>query len=157
MKEKPLKHFVLAFLLALACYAIFYPAIEHRRNRQGPWEVTFNVSAEGMPGILIQQSKLAISNIQVTFPDQVLAQTNTSRTLFFEEPKPVPYDLPFGKCVFMDTTFLPGTVTFDMFGHEIELLPRALIVDRQDHPWLPDSNIQLHPATEPKMPKPAGR
>ena len=35
----------------------------------------------------------------------------------------------------MDTTFLPGTLTFQFFGHEIELLPRVLVLDRQEHPW----------------------
>jgi hypothetical protein len=43
----------------------------------------------------------------------------------------------------MDTTFMPGTVTFELFGHEIELLPRALIIDRQDHPWQRDAAITL--------------
>jgi hypothetical protein len=43
----------------------------------------------------------------------------------------------------MDTTFLPGTLTFELFSHEIELLPRALIIDRQDHPWQPDAMIIL--------------
>ena len=64
-------------------------------------------------------------------------------TLLFAQPRPVPYEVPFGKCVFMDTTFMPGTVTFDLFGHEIELLPRALIIDRQDHPWQRDAAITL--------------
>jgi len=35
----------------------------------------------------------------------------------------------------MDTTFLPGTVAFQLFGHEIELLPRVLIIDHEEHPW----------------------
>ncbi len=47
----------------------------------------------------------------------------------------------------MDTTFLPGTVTFELFGHEIELLPRALIIDRQEHAWQPNAAINLPPAT----------
>jgi len=64
-------------------------------------------------------------------------------TLIFREPRPVPYSVPFGKCVFMDTTFLPGTVTFQLFGHEIELLPRVLIIDHAEHPWLSHSTLSL--------------
>jgi hypothetical protein len=45
----------------------------------------------------------------------------------------------------MDLRFLPGTVTFQLYGHEVELLPRALMIDRQEHPWKPDSVINLHP------------
>jgi len=76
-------------------------------------------------------------------------------TLLFAQPQPVPYEVPFGKCVFMDTTFLPGTVTFELFGHEIELLPRALIIDRQEHSWQPDLAISLpHAPSAPLTAKP---
>jgi hypothetical protein len=47
----------------------------------------------------------------------------------------VPFDVPFGKCVFMDTTFLPGTLAFELFGHEIQLIPRVLTIDKQEQPW----------------------
>ena len=53
----------------------------------------------------------------------------------FTQPLQVPYEVPFGQCIFMDTTFLPGTLTFRMFGHELELLPRTLVVDHQEQPW----------------------
>ena len=64
----------------------------------------------------------------------------------------MPYEVPFGNCVFMDTTFLPGTITFQLFGHEIELLPRVLVIDRQEHPWRPDTAIALprQPAAPPQ-------
>ncbi len=96
-----------------------------------------------MPTIVIAQPKLAIANVQIRFAGETPRPTNTPVTLVFSEPKPVPYEVPFGRCVFMDTTFLPGTATFQLFGHEIELLPRALIIDRQDHPWQPDATITL--------------
>ena len=143
-----LKHFILAFLLALVFYALFYYSIEHRRIRKGPWEVTFTNSVTGLPLVVVNQHKLAITNYQVMFSDQPTPPTTAMGTLFFSQPQPVPYPVPFGKCVFMDTTFLPGTVTFELFGHEIELLPRALIIDRQEHIWLSDSMITLHPMTE---------
>lgn len=143
-----LRHFILAFVLALVCYALFYYSIEHRRIRKGPWEVTFTYNAAGTPIMTVNQPKLAITNYQIIFPDQPLPSTNALGKLLFSQPQPVPYPVPFGKCIFMDTTFLPGTVTFQLFGHEIELLPRALIVDHQEHPWVADSTLTLHPVPE---------
>jgi hypothetical protein len=96
-----------------------------------------------VPGIVINQPKLGITNVQISFADEIQPATNSAVTLYFRQPKPVPYTVPFGNCVFMDTTFLPGKVTFQLFGHEIELLPRVLVIDRQEHSWRPDTNIAL--------------
>ena len=38
---------------------------------------------------------------------------------------------------------LPGTATFELFGHEIQLLPRVLIIDRREYPWRPNATITL--------------
>ena len=140
-----MKHFLLAFLLAVICYAFFYHNIEHRRTRKGPWVVTFTNDVNGNPAMLINQPKLAITNVQVVFSDQKLDPGFSPVSLLFNQPRPVPYPLPFGKCVFMDTTFLPGSVTLQLYDHEIELLPRVLVIDRQEHPWLSHSTITLHP------------
>jgi hypothetical protein len=136
------RHFLLAFLLALVGYALFYQLIEHRRTRKGPWQVMFTNSATGPPAIIINQSTLGITNVQISFPGE-RATNAPSATLLFGQPKPVPYGVPFGECVFMDTTFQPGTVTFRLFGHEIELLPRVLIVDHEEWPWKPNGVIAL--------------
>ena len=174
--DRPVKHFIFALLLALASYVVFYQAIEHRRTRKGPWQVTFTHSEAGAPAIVIDQPRLAITNVQLSFPGDSLPITNSTSafafdharpespvtnnqspiaTLLFDQPRPVPYEVPFGKCVFMDTTFLPGTITFELFGHEIELLPRALIIDRHDHPWQPGAAITLPRAqAAPDQPKP---
>jgi hypothetical protein len=141
----PVKHLILAFLLALAGYIVFYQAIEYRRIRKGPWRVTFTRNAAGAPLILIDQPKLAITNVQLSFAGEPLPATNRPVTLVFDQPRPVPYAVPFGNCVFMDTTFLPGTVTFQLFGHEIELLPRVLVLDREEHRWQSGASITLSP------------
>jgi hypothetical protein len=140
-----LKHFVLAFLLAAICYAFFYSKIENRRTRKGPWEITFTNDAAGNPSLVINEPKLAITNAQITFTNQRLTVPLSPATMVFQQPRPVPYAVPFGKCVFMDTTFLPGTVTLEVFNHQLELLPRVLVIDRQEHPWLSESTITLHP------------
>src|SRR5579859_3315220 len=97
--DGPLKHFLLAFLLALICYAFFYRNIESRRTRKGPWDVTFTNDAAGNPTLVINQHRLAITNSQVVFTNQHLAGAFTPATLVFSQPRPVPYDVPFGKCV----------------------------------------------------------
>jgi hypothetical protein len=141
--EGTARHFILAFLLALIGYIVCYQAIEYRRTRKGPWHVTFTTNPGGVPAILISQPKLAITNVQISFAPVTPLPTNLPVTLTFAQPRPVPYEVPFGKCIFMDTTFLPGTVTLDLFGHEIELLPRVLVIDRKEYPWQPNAMIGL--------------
>jgi len=146
--DGPLKHFILAFLLALICYVFFYHTIEGRRTRKGPWQITFAKDNNGNPALLINEPRLAITNVQIVFIERTVPASFAPTTRIFSEPRPVPFDVPFGKCVFMDTTFLPGTVTLRVFDHEIELLPRVLVVDRQEHPWLSESTITLHPIAQ---------
>jgi hypothetical protein len=146
--DGPLKHFVFAFLIALLCYGILYRVIENRRTRKGPWEVRFTYNSKGSPTLVIDQHKLAITNIDIIFTDEPAPSADALTTMVFSQARPVPYDVPFGKCVFMDTTFLPGTVTFELFGHEIELLPRVLMIDHEERPWLSNHPITLYPVRE---------
>jgi hypothetical protein len=141
--EGAAKHFILAFVLALAGYIVCYQLIEHRRTRHGPWQITFTAAPGDVPLLVINQPSLGITNVQLTFPETPQASTSVPTTLSFGQPKPVPYDLPFGKCVFMDTTFLPGTLTLQVFQHEIELLPRVLVVDRLEHRWQSSTRLAL--------------
>ena len=150
--ESTARHFILAFLLALVGYIVCYQSIEHRRARNGPWRVTFKRGNGEVPTIVIDQPKLAITNLQVRFAGEALPGTNGPVRLVFDQPRAVPYEMPFGQCVFMDTTFLPGTVTLQLFGHEIELLPRVLVIDRQEHPWRPDECIVVTKAAAAPTP-----
>lgn len=141
--ERALKHFILALALALAGYVVFYTAIEHRRTRKGPWVVTFTTSPAGAPALWITQKHLGISNVTISFRTPVPVHDPVAATVGFSNAQAVPYNLPLGRCVFMDTTFLPGTVTMQLFGHEIELLPRVLVIDRKEHAWNSSSRIEL--------------
>ena|SRR5437773_547070 len=157
-RDNPAKHFILAFVIALVGYLLVYQFIENRRTRKGPWQVTFTNSSDGSPAIVINQTALNISNVQIQFPGgitnhQILTTNYQSPITFhFNKPKPVPYDVPFGKCIFMDTTFQPGTLTFQLFGHEIELLPRTLVLDRQEHGWQSGEIIALTAQTSTNAP-----
>jgi hypothetical protein len=140
-KDRLLRHVLITFAIAVALYAVFYSAIEHRRVRQGPWHVTFTTNTAGAPAIVINQPALAITNVQIAFSGQPIP-ANPGATLTFDQPRQFPYDVPYGKVIFMDTTFLPGSVVLNLFGHEIELLPRTLIIDQEEHPWQSHSVIE---------------
>jgi hypothetical protein len=141
--DNPAKHFIIPLAIALVLYAISYSWIEHRRARNGPWAVAFTNAPGGVPEIVIDQPKVGVSNVQIMFSGEKLTPTNTPVTVRFGQARSVPFDVPFGKCVFMDPTFLPGTLTFHLFGHEIELLPRVLMLDHQEHPWRSGEVIKL--------------
>jgi hypothetical protein len=66
-----LKPVVISFMAALFIYFIFYAGIEHRRTRQGPWQVSFMKNSDGVPALLISQPTLAITNVQIIFPDEM--------------------------------------------------------------------------------------
>src|ERR1017187_8624022 len=115
------KHFILAFMLALIGYAACYQGIEHWRARKGPWRVTFTRSLARAPLITIDQPSSETTNAKIFFPDKPPPATNTpatlptdashtnsptidrpspSTTLLFDKPRDVPYEVPFGRCVF---------------------------------------------------------
>ena len=149
-----LRHIWVPFLIAVLVYVFFYTGIEHRRTRNGPWEVVFTNNAAGAPTLMINQPKLAITNVQIIFPGGSNAATAQAATMEFSQPREVPYQLPFGKCVFMDTTFLPGTIVFDLFGHEIQLIPRVLSIDRKEIPWQSNATIPVAGTNVTEMPRP---
>jgi len=157
-RDNPAKHFILAFVIALVGYLLVYQFIENRRTRKGPWQVSFTSNSAGTPAMVINQTALNISNVQIQFPGGItnheflITIYQSPITFLFDQPKPVPYDVPFGKCVFMDTTFQPGTLTFQLFGHEIELLPRTLVLDRQEHRWQSGEIIALTAQTSTNVP-----
>src|SRR5882724_6389738 len=126
--DRPYRHFVIPLMLAVLIYVVAYCGISHLRNRKGPWQIEFTHTSTNAPMLLINQSALGITNVQVTFAPAAQSAFTNSVRLNFVQPKPVPYDLPFGQCIFMDTTFLPGTLTMRVFGHELELLPRVMII-----------------------------
>ncbi len=145
----PLKHFIFAFAIAFALYAFCYTGIERRRTRTGPWRVTFT-NAAGVPTMIVNEARLGISNLTIDFPSESAAATNY--TMVFDQAQPVPFEVPFGRCVFMDPTFLPGTIVFDSFGHEIQLLPRVLTIDKKEYPWQSRTAITLKRTEGPAVP-----
>ena len=147
------KPVLVGLLLAVAIYAGGFAFDQHLRTRRGPWEVAFTTESTGAPAIIINQRNLNIVNLRIVFLGE--AGTNVHGAVVFDVPqKPV----PFGKVKFEDLTYLPGTVTFDFFGHEIELIPRTLYINRKAHPWSSNEGIMLSAADKPAaLPEPKAK
>lgn len=124
------------FAGALAVYIFAYAAIEHQRTRQGPWEITFTNDSAGAAALLINQPRLALTNVLIAFPGNFPpVSARLPSNLVLTQPVPTPFDVPFGRCIFLDLTSQPGTIVLEMFGHEIQLLPRVLTIDQAEQPW----------------------
>ena len=136
--EGILKHIAAALAIAVVFYFVSFTWIERRRAANGPWQVTFRADSAGVPALSISESKLNISQT-LRFPRD-RTTPNLSRTVIFGQETP---DLPFGEMIFQDPTFLPGTVTMRLFGHQIELLPRVLTIDRKEYPWHSTNGINV--------------
>jgi hypothetical protein len=146
----PRKTLLLVGLGTLIGYIVVFSWMENQRRKNGPWEITFT-EVDHTPALLINQAKLGLTNIALVFPNTT-APTNLPQTVRFQHGQVAPMDLPFGKCIFLDTLFLPGTVVCEVFGHEIQLLPRTLTLNRREHPWAAGEKILLTnrpPATLP--------
>ena len=139
--SSPLKTVLLIGLITLVGYIAFFSWMQHRRYKNGPWEATFT-QIDGAPALLINQPKLNVTNITILFSSNE-APTNLPQTIRFQHGQVAPLELPFGKCVFLDTLFLPGTVACEIYGHEIQLLPRTLTIDGMERPWLSGEKILL--------------
>lgn len=151
--DNPWKHVLAAFLLAVLVYAVAYSFIEHRRVRKGPWQIAFATDPKShSPCLVINQPVLGLTNIQIVFPNEAVPAGNFPITNSYDQPRQVPFPVPFGECVFMDTTFLPGTLTIRAYGHEIEFLPRTMVIDHTERSWPSNEAITLLPLTRTNSP-----
>ncbi len=128
-------------LASVLLYFVGFSWIEHNRYKKGPWEFTF-LETNQTPALQITQPALGLSNVTLVFFDAP-APANLPQTVRFQLGEKPPFELPFGRCVFLDTLFLPGTVVVNVFGHEIQALPRTLTIDRIERPWKSGEKILL--------------
>ena len=141
-RDNPIRHFVIAFIIALVLYVISFGTIQHLRTRKGPWQIAFTNNA-ATPAIVINQPWLHLTNVTLLFPGQQLPALTNQPALNFRDPRPTPFDAGFSRIIFEDLTFIPGTVTLQAYSHEIELLPRVLIIDHQEKQWKSGEDIVL--------------
>lgn len=140
--DKLPRHLAIAFGLALLIYAVFFTCDQRLRHRKGPWEVTFATNAAGLPAITVNQFNVGVTNVQIVFRRESLSNVVGSARVIFGKPQQT---IPFGKTKFEDLTYLPGSVAFDFFGHEVELLPRTLYLNKKEYPWKSGAIYELTP------------
>jgi hypothetical protein len=130
--ESLVKNLGIAFIIAIVFYIVAFTWIEHRRSARGPWHVVFLTDFSGQPSILISQKQLGIANVKLVFSEKTLPFKNTVRALYFDAPG---YKPAFGEVVFIDLLSQPGTVVFNFWGHEVQLMPRVLTIDKKEQKW----------------------
>jgi hypothetical protein len=137
-EENIVKHFALALAIAVVLYVLSFSWIEHMRTRKGPWELAFRSDPGGAPSMVIRQPALDITQTLV-FPGEKVAPNLDVMQRFSEATS----NAPFGRVIFQDPTFLPGTLTLELFGHEVEALPRVLIIDKKEIAWTPNGQVTV--------------
>jgi hypothetical protein len=137
----------LFFPVVLALYLGAFYGVEHWRHRQGPWTVTFTAGSGGEPVMEIAQPALGVRGVRLVLHEE--RATNAPGTVAFDR---VGRAALFGRVIYEDLTSLPGVVTFDLLGHEVELLPRVLIVNKREVRWEPDTTLALYPTNKPARP-----
>jgi hypothetical protein len=145
MEDRPEQFWKQALAVFGVCAVLYFGgfwATQHWRGRRGPWEVTFRTAPDGIPLVEIAEPRLGIVGVTLVFPGTNAPALAEPVSVRFDGParRDAP---PFGRVKFLDTTVLPGTVTFDLFGHEVELLPRTLIVDKREEPWSAGLRLEL--------------
>jgi hypothetical protein len=139
----------LAVLLVGFYFAAFY-GIEYSKHRNGPWEMSFTVDGEGNPSVVIYEPKLSISSVEILFPGEHDARTNFVERVTFDLPQ---RPIPFGKVIYEDLTSLPGVISLELFGHYLEVFPRAFVIDKKEYPWKSESTVELSITNKPGPPK----
>jgi hypothetical protein len=142
-KENIFKHAALAFVLALISYVSFYSCDARLRTKKGPWMVDF-LSTNNEPLLVINQPALGIENVRIQLAGEQI--TNMQAGVRFDRPKGIV--LPYGRIRFHDLTYLPGTITLDVFGHEVEMLPRTMVINTKEKPWQNNSLTVLTPTNK---------
>jgi hypothetical protein len=129
-KENIFKHAAIAFVIALLGYVGFYACDAHVRSRKGPWMVRFDATTNGEPLLFIQQPRLNISTHVLLEGEKA---TNAPGEVLFTDMRHL--DTPYGRVRFHDLTYLPGTIVLDVYGHEIQMMPRTLTLDLKEVGW----------------------
>ena len=151
------------FVIAIAVYAIFYSTDQTLRSKDGGWEVTFTTNQMGAAVLQLSLPSKGIENCSVVFNGEKLPPDFKPVTTNLVTPIQLPLSVPFGQWFYADLTDLPGVVTFNFFGedgnatgrrHEVELLQRGLVVNREKYDWKPALKIEVSPKDKKDWPEP---
>lgn len=144
------RHLLIAFLLSLALYVAGYWFIEGRRVVDTPWVVEFQTGREGHAEIEVRQDSLGRGPVRIRIVSTNVGPAGAPQAVVFNTPKPVPFPVPLGQCIFQDTTFLPGTVVLEISGVQIQMLPRALTIGTNEFSWTTNGLIVVAPDGRPE-------
>lgn len=140
--SRAVKRFAGLFFGTLFVYVTFYGACMAYRQRGGPWVMFQDRATNGTPVVRLEHHKLlADGGVTFSFPGEHAPDRFTNAPLMRIFNTPNTNTLPFGPVEFVDTTFLPGTIAVDVFGHLIEANPRILYLDGREIPWVAGTNI----------------
>jgi hypothetical protein len=134
-----------------------------KATKDGGWQVDFTTNQFGAPIMLINLPSQGIANCAVAFEGETVPANFQPSTINYVKPTQLPVAMPFGRLFHADLTYLPGVVTFDLFAndsnathqgrrHEVELLPRGLVVNRKLHKWKNGTGIKLSPEDKKDWP-----
>jgi hypothetical protein len=149
------KSIALFFIGALFFYFGGFYGLEYLRVRKGPWEVSFEpdgVAGRSAPAVIVQQPSVGVSQVTLVFQGEKTTNApaeSVAGTVRFDT---VEKNALFGDVIYEDLTFLPGVITFNLFGHEIELMPRVLVVNKKEIPWQSGAVIDVWPTNKPAVP-----
>jgi hypothetical protein len=129
-KDNIFKHAAIAFVIAVLGYIGFYSCDAHLRTHKGPWVVKFDANTNGEPVLLISQPFYGIDAKVVLQGEKA---TNTPGVVEFRDLHHI--QTPFGRVRFHDLTYLPGTVVLDVYGHEVQMMPRTLTLNTKEVGW----------------------
>ncbi len=139
------KSVTLTFVLAVIFYALAYSWMSRKQTGQGPWQVNFTTNFAGVPQLVIAQPTLGFSNVIVRFEGEQLAATNRTGVVAFGQPR---MPTPFGRVIYDDLMFQPGSVAVDCFGHVVEMIPRELMLNGTSNAWQNGSVYFLFPTNK---------
>jgi hypothetical protein len=149
-QERFSRHLLAAFLLSVVLYATLYWFIEGRRVVHGPWIVSFVTNESAVVEVQVRQESLKLGPVTIRFMAAQPIDSNAWHQVAFDTPKPVPFNVPGGRCVFQDTTFLPGTVVLDLGSTTLQMLPRTLNVGTNEFPWRAGTVIVVDGTSSPR-------
>lgn len=139
--EGILKRFGFAFGLVLLCYALMYGCDRHLRLKNGPWDLNFSRESDGTPRLIINQTALGITNVALRLEGEMVRLDPTLVRFAGSEAVKIPY----GKVQAFYRSYLPGMIRLDLFGHDVEIRQRALILNFDEREWQSDEVITLKP------------
>ena len=152
-QERFSRHLLVAFSLSLALYVFGYWFIESRRVVDTPWQVTFTTNGTRLVTVTLEQLSQKLGPVTVQFAETNQNAGHGAQTIRFDTPRPVPFPVPGGQCIFQDTTFLPGTVVLAFGTTKIQMIPRALSIGTNEIRWESGKRVTVE-ATSSLAPTP---